>query len=110
MHQDVVGRFCERFILSLTDCASCLVISDQLEVLPISSHITDIQAVPAAVSHEKQADDAELVRLKADMADVKPIGTMLKLCKTLDQAKVRFDLPSKPSYNCRSLLGRLAYA
>jgi hypothetical protein len=33
-HQDVVARFNERFILSLGSCDSCLVIDDELNVLP----------------------------------------------------------------------------
>src|SRR3954451_23167186 len=35
-HDDVVARFNERFILSLGGCDSCLVIDDELNVLPIS--------------------------------------------------------------------------
>uniref|UniRef100_A0A8D3E5W6 RNA cytidine acetyltransferase n=1 Tax=Scophthalmus maximus TaxID=52904 RepID=A0A8D3E5W6_SCOMX len=37
-HQDVVGRFNERFILSLASCKNCVAIDDQLNILPISSH------------------------------------------------------------------------
>ena len=35
-HDDVVARFNERFILSLGSCESCLVVDDELNVLPIS--------------------------------------------------------------------------
>ena len=35
-HDDVVARFNERFILSLGSCDSCLVVDDELNVLPIS--------------------------------------------------------------------------
>ncbi|RLW10107.1 hypothetical protein DV515_00002526 [Chloebia gouldiae] len=45
-HQDVVGRFNERFILSLASCKTCLVIDDQLNILPISSHAANITPVP----------------------------------------------------------------
>jgi hypothetical protein len=34
-HQDVVGRFNERFILSLASAQNCLVLDDELNVLPI---------------------------------------------------------------------------
>ena len=34
-HQDVVGRFNERFLLSLASCTNCLVLDDELNVLPI---------------------------------------------------------------------------
>jgi tRNA(Met) C34 N-acetyltransferase TmcA len=33
-HQDVVGRFNERFLLSLQDVPSCLLLDDTLDVLP----------------------------------------------------------------------------
>uniref|UniRef100_A0A8C9EK90 RNA cytidine acetyltransferase n=1 Tax=Pavo cristatus TaxID=9049 RepID=A0A8C9EK90_PAVCR len=45
-HQDVVGRFNERFILSLASCKNCIVIDDQLNILPISSHVANITPVP----------------------------------------------------------------
>jgi N-acetyltransferase 10 len=87
-HQDVVGRFCERFILSLGDCRACVVMNDQLEVLPISSHIVQLEPVPPSMKTEISENDEELAMLKSKMADNKPIGPMIKLCKTLCQAKV----------------------
>ncbi|KAL7992270.1 hypothetical protein Chor_016526 [Crotalus horridus] len=45
-HQDVVGRFNERFILSLVSCKTCVVVDDQLNILPISSHAANISALP----------------------------------------------------------------
>lgn len=44
-HQDIVCRFNERLILSLADCSRCLVLDDNLTVLPISSKTADIQSV-----------------------------------------------------------------
>ena len=41
-HQDVVGRFNERFILSLASCEGCLVLDDELNVLPVSRHAKGI--------------------------------------------------------------------
>lgn len=35
-----------RFILSLASCKNCLVIDDQLNILPISSHAANITPVP----------------------------------------------------------------
>jgi len=40
-HQDVVARFNERFILSLSKCKSCLIMDDELNVLPLSSPMKD---------------------------------------------------------------------
>eukprot|EP00122_Pirum_gemmata_P012736 Pgem_evm1s11851 len=37
-HQDVVARFNERFLLSLSSCKQSLVLDDEFNVLPISSH------------------------------------------------------------------------
>jgi N-acetyltransferase 10 len=34
-HQNVQPRFNERFILSLSNCNSCLAIDDELNILPI---------------------------------------------------------------------------
>ena len=35
-----------RFILSLASCKTCMVIDDQLNILPISSHTLNIKGVP----------------------------------------------------------------
>ena len=45
-HQNVVPRFNERFILSLTRCKSCLVVDDELNVLPVSRHANSIVPMP----------------------------------------------------------------
>ncbi|CAN0452088.1 unnamed protein product, partial [Hapterophycus canaliculatus] len=51
---DVVGRFNERFMLTLGDCKSCLICDDELNVLPLSSHARDIVPLPP-VDGEKDA-------------------------------------------------------
>jgi N-acetyltransferase 10 len=35
-HHEIVPRFNERFILSLGECSGCLVLDDELNILPIS--------------------------------------------------------------------------
>ncbi|KAF1625021.1 UNVERIFIED_CONTAM: RNA cytidine acetyltransferase, partial [Eudyptes robustus] len=87
-HQQIVNRFNERFLLSLSDCADCAVIDDQLNILPISSHILNLEPVPPTLKMEKSETELELEDLKTKMSDVKPLGTILKECKTLCQAKV----------------------
>lgn len=47
-HQDVVARFNERFILSLASCERCVVLDDELNVLPISKHTRKIEPLPRA--------------------------------------------------------------
>ena len=45
-----MGNNCDwsffRFLLSLADCHHCVVIDDQLNILPISSHMLSIKPVP----------------------------------------------------------------
>ncbi|XP_005046440.1 PREDICTED: RNA cytidine acetyltransferase [Ficedula albicollis] len=87
-HQDVVGRFNERFILSLASCKTCLVIDDQLNILPISSHSANITPVPPQSQEESlRPQDLELRELKESLQDTQPVGVLVDGCKTLDQAK-----------------------
>eukprot|EP00466_Bigelowiella_natans_P003509 jgi/Bigna1/57656/fgenesh1_pm.23_\ len=73
-HQDVVARFNERFLLSLAVCKTCIVVDDELNILPISSHI-------------KCVNETELKEVQTAMQDTQPAGSLVDLCKTLDQAK-----------------------
>uniref|UniRef100_A0A452GY11 RNA cytidine acetyltransferase n=1 Tax=Gopherus agassizii TaxID=38772 RepID=A0A452GY11_9SAUR len=82
-HQDIVGRFNERFILSLAACKNCIVIDDQLNILPISSHIANI----TPVLPQSLVSDLELKELKESLQDTQPVGVLVDSCKTLDQAK-----------------------
>ncbi|XP_012580639.1 PREDICTED: N-acetyltransferase 10 [Condylura cristata] len=87
-HQDVVGRFNERFILSLASCKKCLVIDDQLSILPISSHAASIEALPPQTPDESLSpSELELKELKESLQDTQPVGVLVDCCKTLDQAK-----------------------
>ena len=45
-HSDATGRFNERFLFSLASCKACIVMDDELNILPISSHIKSINPVP----------------------------------------------------------------
>uniref|UniRef100_A0A4W5M962 RNA cytidine acetyltransferase n=1 Tax=Hucho hucho TaxID=62062 RepID=A0A4W5M962_9TELE len=87
-HQDVVGRFNERFILSLSSCKTCVVIDDQLNVLPISSHIANIKPVPPKTQEDSLSpQEQELNELKESLQDTQPVGVLVDSCKTMDQAK-----------------------
>uniref|UniRef100_A0A8C0JCB7 RNA cytidine acetyltransferase n=1 Tax=Chelonoidis abingdonii TaxID=106734 RepID=A0A8C0JCB7_CHEAB len=86
-HQDIVGRFNERFILSLATCKNCLVIDDQLNILPISSHIANITPVLPQSQDNLRPQDLELKELKESLQDTQPVGVLVDSCKTLDQAK-----------------------
>lgn len=95
-HHEVVPRFNERFILSLGDCNGCLVLDDELNVLPVSSKIhtlpTDEGLGLGGGLREGDADasgfveDPALGDLKASLASTPNVGALVGLAKTLDQA------------------------
>ncbi|OAL55712.1 DUF699-domain-containing protein [Pyrenochaeta sp. DS3sAY3a] len=87
-HSDVVARFNERFILSLGKCDSCLVVDDELNVLPISGgkHVKQL-APPDPELEGKTPKAKELAEIKESLADSSPVGDLIKLAKTVDQAK-----------------------
>lgn len=108
---DVQPRFNERFILSLASCHACLVVDDELNVLPISTHCRAIKPVAAPEGAEHDADQAdfaaagggggrgwaasagssrdsrELRELKTSLRDTQPIGAIISKVATVDQAK-----------------------
>ena len=115
-HANVQPRFNERFILSLASCAECLVLDDELNVLPISTHCRSIKPVadPNAAADEDDAggassgsgfalaaasgagitggstgmrDSRELRELKASLRDTQPVGSIVSKVATIDQAK-----------------------
>ncbi|KAM8860479.1 RNA cytidine acetyltransferase [Synchiropus picturatus] len=87
-HQDVVGRFNERFILSLASCKNCVVIDDQLNILPISSHMASIKPVPPKTMEDGPSPrEQELKDLKESLQDTQPVGVLVDGCRTMDQAK-----------------------
>ncbi|RKP33133.1 hypothetical protein BJ085DRAFT_36458, partial [Dimargaris cristalligena] len=75
-HQDVVARFNERFILSLGSCDSCLVVDDELNVLPISMG-KNTKPLPTRAPEDRVSDkDRQLADLKASLAGTQPIGSL----------------------------------
>ena len=85
-HQDTVARFNERFILSLGDCANCLVLDDELNVLPISAG-KNVVPMARTIDDELTPQQVELKELKDSMKDSEPIGSLVSCAKTIDQAK-----------------------
>lgn len=86
-HGDVVARFNERFILSLGDCSSCLVVDDELNVLPISGGKSVTALPPLSEDRARTPQQAELALLKESLAEVQPAGALVEITKTVDQAK-----------------------
>ncbi|KAL7020429.1 hypothetical protein ACKWTF_011533 [Chironomus riparius] len=85
-HQEVKCRFNERLILSLADCDRCLLVNDNLAVLPLSLKTGNIEAIDVG-EILKSPNDEELEELKESLRDTPPAGPLINLCKTLDQAK-----------------------
>lgn len=60
--------------------------NDHLEILPISSLTQKIEALPFSYMKKPLSqNEIELKDLKAKNKDLQPIGTLIALCKTLDQ-------------------------
>ena len=83
-HDKVVPRFNERFILSLGACQTCAIMDDELNILPISSHIRSIAPV---TSEQAAQEHADLTDLKESLKETEPAGPLVSQCRTLDQAK-----------------------
>lgn len=110
-HKDVAGRFNERyarlkfreifavkthglffrFLLSLSSNSRCLVVDDQLAVLPITAKALDIE--PVDKQNLKNDDEGELNEVKESLRDTQPIGALVNCCKTVDQVS-RFGILS----------------
>jgi N-acetyltransferase 10 len=86
-HDDVVARFNERFILSLGGCKGCLVIDDEMNVLPISGGKDVVRLPPPELDDTKTDAEKELDTIKESLQDTQPVGSLVTLAKTVDQAK-----------------------
>ncbi|XP_077974705.1 RNA cytidine acetyltransferase-like [Styela clava] len=87
-HQDVVGRFNERFLLSISSCKHSLVMDDQLNILPISTHALNIIAIPPKSSDDPPTPrEKQLSDLKESLQDTQPVGSIVNCCRTMDQGK-----------------------
>ncbi|KAI9836538.1 MAG: N-acetyltransferase 10, partial [Sclerophora amabilis] len=87
-HDDVTARFNERFILSLGSCESCLVVDDELNVLPVSGGKNVKPLPPPSPDDEgKTRSRKELEDIKESLVDSQPVGSLVTLTRTVDQAK-----------------------
>lgn len=83
--QEVEPRFNERFILSLSSCKNFIAMDDELNILPISNSVKEITPIPHNISDEKIVK--ELQDLKTELSNNSLVGPLIKIAKTLDQAK-----------------------
>ncbi|XP_076899312.1 RNA cytidine acetyltransferase 1-like [Bidens hawaiensis] len=87
-HSLATGRFNERFLLSLASCGSCMVIDDELNILPISSHMKSITPVQVQEDSEGLLEaERDLKALKEQLKDDFPVGPLINKCCTSDQGK-----------------------
>ncbi|KAF9425866.1 hypothetical protein BGZ94_007153 [Podila epigama] len=85
-HDDVVARFNERFILSLGSCPSCLVVDDELNVLPISLG-KNVKPLTIKTGDEALTDaQKDLIKIKDSVQDQQPMGALVGTARTKDQA------------------------
>ncbi|KAF9359711.1 hypothetical protein BGX34_008198 [Mortierella sp. NVP85] len=85
-HHDVVARFNERFILSLGNCPACLVVDDELNVLPISLG-KNVKPLPIKTGEESMTDEQrDLIKIKESVQDQQPMGALVGTARTKDQA------------------------
>uniref|UniRef100_A0A8C4GYH0 RNA cytidine acetyltransferase n=1 Tax=Dicentrarchus labrax TaxID=13489 RepID=A0A8C4GYH0_DICLA len=76
------------FILSLASCKNCVVIDDQLNILPVSSHMANIKPIPPKTQEDGLSPrEQELKDLKESLQDTQPVGVLVDSCRTMDQAK-----------------------
>ncbi|KAI8914461.1 GNAT acetyltransferase 2-domain-containing protein [Gorgonomyces haynaldii] len=85
-HQDTVARFNERFILSLGACETCMVLDDELNVLPLSAG-KNVKPLPRKEDEELTKEAQELKELKESLKETQPVGSIVQVAKTVDQAK-----------------------
>ncbi|RLV95460.1 RNA cytidine acetyltransferase [Spathaspora sp. JA1] len=85
-HDDVVARFNERFLLSLGSCETCLVVDDELNVLPISGG-KHVKPLAPKDDDELTPNERELKELKESLVEVQPAGSLVGLSKTINQAQ-----------------------
>ena len=91
-NQLIEPRFNERFILSLTSCKNVLAVDDELNLLPITSKMKNMEEVEKAIDTTQEnvfisEREKELNELKKAMESKAPIGPLVSVCKTVDQAK-----------------------
>lgn len=78
------GFFCNcRFLLSLTSNSRCLVVDDQLNVLPITSKVLKVE--PVDKQSIQSENEEQLNELKESLRDTQPVCSLVNCCKTLDQ-------------------------
>lgn len=109
IQSSIEPRFNERFILSLADCQQCLIVDDELNILPISKHAKSITAIEGSaalieasrmkkkeINSKNEALSFSLTNVPnlPELEDLKEsvkaaaVAPLVNLAVTFDQAKV----------------------
>ena len=80
----MVHRFNERFILSLASNNSCVFLDDNLNILPLSSHVKSLEKV-SGVSPVSDREE-ELGELKLSLQDTQPVGALVSLTRSVNRS------------------------
>lgn len=90
---DPVARFNERFLLSLCSTPDCLVLDDELNVLPVSKG-KDVQPLEDKKGESSRSElrsqkihQQELKKLREELGETKVVADVIKHAKTLDQGR-----------------------
>ncbi len=86
-HSTTRPRFNERFLLSLGSCDTCLILDDTLNILPISGGKNIVPYVQV-----EAPENTTLKELQGSLKDTVPIGPLVGMAKTQDQAQALLSL------------------
>lgn len=86
-HHEAEPRFNERMILSLAKSENCLFMDDEMNLLPVSTQVDQIEPLSEAEVQDIEKKKQELVNLKQSLSTNQVIGPLVGSTVTLDQAK-----------------------
>ena len=85
-------RFNERLLQSLATCRTSIVLDDTFRIIELSEHIANVPKLSHSLTNASKTQDSKLLKtIKKEMnheSTRKPLGVLLNLCKTVDQARV----------------------
>ncbi|KAK6590145.1 hypothetical protein RS030_172589 [Cryptosporidium xiaoi] len=86
--EEIVSRFIPRFILSLSTCNNCIVLDDELNILPISKRVLEIggDITKTGGNIDNNGKTKEHIKLEESVKDT-VIGKVVSNCLTYDQAQ-----------------------
>jgi len=92
-HQDIEPRFNERFLLSLPTCEACLVVDDELNILPLTGASKAVgqgdgpTRSDVVVDRGESHDERVLRETIEEMAATPVVGPLVGASRTVDQAQ-----------------------